>query len=139
MQRREPLTEQDIARLEAQRRWVIGHFEPDSRHKYAELSEKLRLLDTILRMRWIEPGETAKLQCLGVTLGDAFVQGAGLSWIVVEDEHGRDPALELAGTSILLYPLTMISKRVENGEYVDVHRMYASVCEKVRALAGDGA
>ena len=87
MQQLHPLNDEDCARLEAQRRWVREHFEPPSRHLYEELGEKLRLLDTILRQRWIEPHETLKLQCLGVTLGDAFVQGAGLSWIMVEDEH----------------------------------------------------
>lgn len=137
MQRREPLGDQDIARLEAQRSWVRDHFTPEARHKYEQLDEKLRLLDTIVRMRWIEPGETNKLQCLGVTLGDAFVQGAGLRWVMVEDEHGRDPALEYPGTSILLFPLTMISKRIEGGATVDVQAMYAGVCEKVAALVRD--
>ena len=139
MQQRQPLNDEDIARLEAQRRWVREHFKPSSQHLYADLGEKLRLLDTILTERWIEPDETLKLQCLGVTFGDALVQGAGLSWIMVEDEFGRDPALELPGTSILLFPLTMISKRIENGEEVDVRAMYSGVRERLKEFAADGA
>lgn len=139
MQQRQPLNDEDRARLEAQRSWVREHFEPQSRHLYEDLGEKLRLLDTILKARWIEPDETVKLQSLGVTLGDAFVQGAGLSWVMVQDEYGRDPALELPGTSVLLFPLTMISKRIEKGQDVDVHSMYSGVCEKLRELAASGA
>lgn len=139
MQKRQALDDEDIARLEAQRSWVRGHFEPQSRHLYSTLDEKLRLLETILAERWIEPHETVKLQCLGVTLGDALVQGAGLSWVMVEDEYGRDPALELRGTSILLFPLTMISKRVEKAETVDVRSMYSGLREKIKELASNGA
>lgn len=138
MQTRQPLDDEDTARLEAQRNWVRGHFEPQSQHLYSTLDEKLRLLDTMLAERWIERHETVKLQCLGVSLGDALVQGAGLSWVMVEDEYGRDPALELRGTSILLFPLTMISKRVEKGEDVDVRSMYSGLCEKIRELASMG-
>ncbi|WP_143154149.1 DUF3806 domain-containing protein [Rhodanobacter sp. OK091] len=31
------------------------------------------------------------------------------------DEYGRDPVPRLPGTSVLLFPLTMISRRVERG------------------------
>lgn len=133
----QPLSDQDTARLAAQRRWVQGHFTPESQHKYEVLEEKLRLVDTILKAGWIEPSETLKLQCLGVTLGDAFVQGAGLTWVMVEDETGRDPALAVEGTSLLLFPLTMISKRIEAGEAVDVYDLYMGMCGKVRELLAE--
>jgi hypothetical protein len=31
----------------------------------------------------------------------------------MEDAHGRDPAVRRPGTTIILFPLTMISKRIE--------------------------
>lgn len=57
--------------------------------------------------------KTCELQCLGIVLGDAFVQELKMEWVMVEDDGGRDPAVQPAGTTIILYPLTMISKRVE--------------------------
>jgi len=30
---------------------------------------------------------------------------------MVEDEHGRDPAVRIPKTTIILFPMTMISKR----------------------------
>ena len=35
---------------------------------------------------------------------------------MVEDEKGRDPAIRIPGTTVILFPLTMISKRIERGE-----------------------
>ena len=84
---------EELARIEAQRAWVRNHFEPDARGQYDSLEGKLRLLDTIVRSKWIERNETVKLQCLGITLGDAVVQEFAMRWVTVEDEYGRDPAV----------------------------------------------
>jgi hypothetical protein len=68
---------------------VRQHFTPETEHLYEQFDQKLRLLDTIIKNRWIEATETIKLQSLGITLGDAFVQKMGFEWIAVEDEGGR--------------------------------------------------
>jgi hypothetical protein len=39
---------------------------------------------------------------------------------MVADEYGRDPALRCPGTTVIVFPLTMISKRIEAGESVSV-------------------
>ena len=87
----------DAMRVEKQRAWVRDHYEPAVRHNYETIDGKLRLLDTIIRSNWIEPTETWKLQSLGITFGDALAQKMGLAWVAVEDEHGRDPALQDPG------------------------------------------
>jgi Domain of unknown function (DUF3806) len=124
----EPLNPDDIADLEAKRTWVRGHYNDEARHKYDTLDGKLRLLDAILQNKWIAPDETLKLQCLGVTFGDALAQRLGLTWVAVEDGHGRDPALTLEGTSVRVFPLTSISKRIECGEEVEVYRLFEQAC-----------
>jgi len=126
-QKIEPLNPEDIARVEAQRKWVREHFSPETEHTYELLDKKLQLLDTIIKNRWIEPSETVKWQSLGITLGDVFVQKRGFNWVAVEDEYGRDPALQLPRTSILLFPLTMISKRIEREEEVDIYDLFEEV------------
>jgi hypothetical protein len=80
-----------------------------------------------------------KLQSLGIALGDALAQKLGLQWVAVQDEYGRDPALRLEGTSVLLFPLTMISKRIERGEDVDVYQLFEGVCAKVGEIIRGGA
>lgn len=134
----EPLNPDDIADLEAKRTWVREHYDEESRHKYATLDGKLRLLDAILQNKWIAPHETLKLQCLGVTFGDALAQKLGLRWVAVEDDQGRDPALTLEGTSIRIFPLTAISKRIERGEEVEIHGLFEDACNTVERLRREG-
>jgi Domain of unknown function (DUF3806) len=119
-QRIEELSEVDARNVVEKRRWVMDHYEPKVRHKYETLEGKLNLLETIIKNKWIKPDETLKLQCLGITFGDALAQKLGLKWIAVEDEYGRDPAVIVEGTSIISFPLTSISKRIETGEVVDI-------------------
>jgi hypothetical protein len=114
---------------------VRDHFTPEARHKYEQLQEKLRLIQAILDAGWIAPRETNKLQCLGITLGDALAQELNLEWIMVEDEHGRDPALRWPGTTVIVFPLTMISKRIEAGEAVSVATLFERVVAGIRQMA----
>ncbi len=134
----EPLNRDDIANLAAKRTWVCEHYEEAARHKYNTLDGKLTLVDTILRNNWIAPDETLKLQCLGVTFGDALAQRLGLTWVAVEDKYGRDPALTLDGTSVLVFPLTSISKRIERGEEVEVYGLFEDACRTIERLRREG-
>jgi hypothetical protein len=133
-QKIEELSQEETARVEAQRKWVREHYPPESEEKYQTLEGKLVLLDAILKNKWIEPNETVKLQCLGITFGDALAQRLGLKWVAVEDEYGRDPALIAEGTSIITFPLTSISKRIENSEEVDVFILFENACAKINEL-----
>lgn len=71
---------------------------------------------------------------MGIVLGDVFVQDKGFHWIMVEDEYGRDPAIKFEDTSIIAFPLTMISKRIERGEEVDVFDLYNGVADTLIEL-----
>ncbi len=61
-------------------------------------------------------------------MGDALAQHLGLDWVAVEDDYGRTAALQLAGTTILAFPVTTISKRVEAGEVVDAVELFKDAC-----------
>ena len=54
-----------------------------------------------------------------------------MEWVSVEDDYGRDLAVRLPGTTVVLFPLTMISKRIERGEHVDVFELFKSVVAQV--------
>ena len=75
---------------------------------------------------------------MGVVLGDAFVDALGVEWVTVEDSYGRDPAVRVPDTSILLYPLTMISKRVERGETVRASELFGAVAHQIEDMKADG-
>ncbi len=132
-----PLDGDLAADVQAKRRWVLGHYEREPEASYATVEAKLQLLDTILTNGWVEPTETVKLQALGVTFGDALAQQLGLTWVAIEDEYGCDAALILEGTSVKVFPLTAISKRVEAGETVEIRELFAAACSTIRRVSHD--
>ena len=126
--------------LEDQRNTIASHLSPtDQASKYPSAAGKLGLLRALLAAHTFTGTQTYELQSMGVVLGDAFVADMGFHWIVVEDAHGRDPAIRYRDTSVVLFPLAMISKRVEDGQDVDVFELYNSVADDVYKLIDDGA
>src|SRR5262245_54208626 len=106
------LNEADQNRLRDQRAVVERYLgNEDSKEKYKTAAGKLGTIRAILQGNVFKPDQKYELQCLGIVLGDVFVQDMGMEWIMVEDEHGRDPAVRLPKTTIIFYPMTMISKR----------------------------
>ena len=70
---------------------------------------------------------------MGVALGDALVQEVlELSWVAVEDEFCRDPALRWLETSITVFPLTAISKRIEDDVEVDVYELFGGFQKAIK-------
>ena len=129
------LTEADQKRLHDQRAVVERYLgDEDSKQKYKTAAGKLGTIRAILQGEVFKRGQTYELQCLGIILGDAFVQKMGMEWIMVEDENGRDPAIQMPETTIILYPMTMISKRIERGEKVDVFELFNGVAAQVEDL-----
>lgn len=134
-----PQSDADRQRLRDQRAVVEKYLaDESSRAKYKTAAGKLGTIRAILDGNVFKPDQTYKLQCLGVVLGDAFVLDLGMEWVMVEDAHGRDPAVRLPGTSIILFPLTMISKRMERGQKVDVFELFNGVAAEVETARRRG-
>lgn len=134
-----PLTAADEQRLETQREIVAKYLSPeDLKAKYQTAAGKLGALRALLTARVFKPGQTYELQSMGVVFGDAFVKDMGFHWVMVEDQRGRDPAIRYKETSIPLFPLTMISKRIEKGEEVDVFDLYNGIAKEVESSSRKG-
>jgi hypothetical protein len=132
----EPLKEEDRTRLTKQRA-VIERFldgDPENLRKYGTAPGKLGLLRALIEGGVFQPTQTYELQCMGVVLGDALVQHCGLEWRAVEDDYGRDPAVQVPGSTVVLFPLTMISKRIEKGERVDVFDLFNWTADRIEKL-----
>lgn len=104
---------------------------PRSKASFGSWITSLNSAGLSQQQRWIEPTETWKLQSLGITLGDALSQKLGMVWVRVEDEYGESPALRYPGTTLLIFPLTAISKRIERGEEVDVVELFDGLCRLI--------
>ena len=129
------LTSDDLDRMAKQRAFIEQYLGDDaSREKYKAAAGKLGLLRALLNANVFKPHQTWELQSMGVVLGDAFVQELGMRWVIVQDDYGRDPALSVPGKTVLIYPLTMISKRVEADKVVDVFDLFNFTAEQIDEL-----
>jgi len=85
----------------------------------------LDALQSVLDSKSVEPEATYSLQALGMAFGKVYVANHDdYDWWMVEDEYGRDPAIRFKETTLLLFPQTMLSKRVEEGKEVNVRAIY---------------
>ncbi|MDR2860746.1 MAG: DUF3806 domain-containing protein [Elusimicrobiota bacterium] len=127
------MSKEMIERVEENRNWVKGYFK--SEYKYKTIEGKLYLLQGIIDQKFIKKDETDKLQSLGVVFGDALAEGLSLHWVEIEDEYGIDPALRYLETNILLFPLTILSKRIEKGEEINIKELFDGICDMVSDMA----
>lgn len=81
------------------------------------------MLQRIIDERAFKKSQTYELQCLGVAFGDVLASELPLRWVMVTDEYGTDPTLRFKETSLQINALTMISKRVERDEAVDLSEL----------------
>jgi hypothetical protein len=100
--------------------------------------DDLARLQAVLDKKLVEPEATAVLQALGIAFGKIFVDhNAGYDWWMVEDEYGRDAAIRWGETSLLVFAETMISKRVEDGEEVDVAELYEGLKSELERIIAE--
>ena len=123
------LSRGDSDRLDQQRALVAAAAK--RRYGTAALSRTktdLPILQRLIDDKVFEKSQSYELQSLGVVFGDVLASELPLRWVMITDEYGTDPTLRFKNTSININALTMISKRVERGEPVDV----SSLVEKNR-------
>jgi hypothetical protein len=95
-------------------------------------------LQSVIDSRLVEREATYSLQSLGLAFGKVFLRiRPDFDWWMVEDEFGRDPAIRYKKTTLLLFPKTMLSKRIEDGEQVDVAEIYEGLVEMVREVIAE--
>lgn len=92
----------------------------------------LSLIQRLLNSGTVEREAIYTLQALGLAFGKVFIQeNPGYDWWMVQDEYGRDPAVRYKQSSLLAYPRTMISKRIEDGEPVNVMELFDGLCRRM--------
>ena len=93
----------------------------------------LDTLQTLLDRDVIRAGQTLELQAMGVVLGDLMAAEHRLKWVIYSDEHGRSRALQMDDRQVFLFPITMISRRVDAGLEVDIAKLYETAVDEIRA------
>jgi Domain of unknown function (DUF3806) len=127
------LSDSDRARLDRQRA-VVATF---ARQKYGTAGLTKTAADLPVLQRLIDDNafnktQTYELQSLGVAFGDVLASELPLSWTMVTDEYGTDPALRYKDKPVNINALTMISKRIERGEAVNLLQLLQITRDQLR-------
>jgi hypothetical protein len=126
--------ENDLARKqEAVERLGQRHFGQSLRHNKSDLE----LLQRIADRKVIKQHDVENLQALGVVLGNTLKDELGLEWKVYNDGKGRSRAVCVPDTEYCLFPMTMLSRRLEVGVPVDVDKVYADAVAAIDPYVPD--
>jgi hypothetical protein len=125
----------DIDRIARQLIHANDVVEQATRKSLSGAVADLALIQHALDARVIKPEASYSLQALGIAFGKVFIENHAFhDWWMVEDEHGRDPAIRFKETTLLVFPQTMISRRVEDGQHVAVREMYEGLREQLEEI-----
>ena len=131
------LDAQDLKVIAERNEWVKGHLKDDVQDQYDTFEGKLYLLQGILKEGYYQKHETAELQTLGYSLGELLNELLGTHWVKVTDDKGTDYAIRYKDSSILFFPVTMISKRIERGETVDIEFLLGQSSDQLHEILYD--
>lgn len=120
-----PLSADLAAEMDARREWVWTSVSADAPLDRSDNRTALSVIAALVAE--VRPDETWKLQSLGIVFGDVLARVTDAEWVQVDDELRSDPALRFGGPHDLAFPMTMISKRMEAGEDVDVLELFRDV------------
>lgn len=86
----------------------------------------LQLLQRLVDGDWVARDDYATQQAMGVVLGNVMLADFPntFAWKVYEDEVGRSRALCVKNTNECLFPVTMLSRRMEIGSAPNVKKIY---------------
>lgn len=130
------LSHEDSSRLD-QRRAIVA---AAAKQRYGTSAMKKTVADLPVLQRLIDDkvfskSQTYELQCLGIAFGDVLATELPLRWMMVTDEYGTDPTLRFEGTTVQVNALTMISKRIEKDEKVNLRELLRITREQLSRLS----
>jgi hypothetical protein len=132
------LLPEDKSRLDRQRAIVAAAAKRYGAGKLAGTRDDLPILQKMINDRVFSKSQTYELQSLGVVFGDVLANELPLRWVIVSDEFGTDPTLRYKQTMTQINALTMISKRIERDEPVDLAELLRITREQLNRIERKG-
>ena len=134
-----PLEPEDEAVLEGDRDFLPAVLEARFPHlRLVGTSDDLAILQEVAQGGPYSDDPMGEVIAMGTALRDVIARSSGMSWIRYSDEEGVDFALRYEKTSIVVFPRSMILKRIERDEPLDILHIHNEVCRHVRELMASG-
>jgi hypothetical protein len=128
------LSQDDAARLQRQRDVVATAAKRQGMGPLTRSKADLPVLQKLIDEQVFKKEQTYELQSLGVAFGDVLANELPLRWMMVTDEYGTDPTLRFKNTAAQINALTMISKRIERDERVNLSELLRITRERLNQM-----
>ena len=122
------------------RMWLLGSqiSEQITGHKMDASMDDLDRLQTIVDSAQIPIDHSQELESLGIVFGKVFVNAtANYDWWVMEDEYGKDVCIRYKETSLLIFPQTMLSKRIEDGAVLNAIDLFNDIRQELDRIKNE--
>lgn len=133
--RQESLSEVDQAFMASQRKAINTlarrHF---GRQLTGQKSNDFPLLQRLLDERRVSNQDIKTLQAMGIIFGDIIAKEQALQWTIYIDKYGRSRALAIPKQRDVLFPVTMISRRVQSGASVNIEELYQKALKSTQFI-----
>lgn len=94
--------------------------------------DDIALLQRVIYKGLIKQEDSLTLQALGAVLGNIMVKEFGMQWMIYEDGNGRSRAVCAPVSQECLFPVTMLSRRMEVGLLPNVQELYDYSAELIK-------
>ncbi|WP_370978394.1 DUF3806 domain-containing protein [Agaribacterium sp. ZY112] len=93
----------------------------------------LYLIQRMIDRGYLEGADKGTLQAFGAAIGDVYAhENKHLDWRVYEDELGASHAVCVDDTQHCIFPMTLLSRRMQVGVRPDVVKIYGNVLESIK-------
>ena len=127
------LTPEDQEFLNSAREHGKAVITPESLEKLSTVAGKVGTAKAIYEARLWEK-DPQYIDVIAVMFGDAFNQELGTHWAVVSDDYGEELIIKYPGIKIMAAPFSMIRKRIERNEEMDLIYMFNWTCEQLENM-----
>ncbi|MTG97115.1 DUF3806 domain-containing protein [Myroides sp. BIT-d1] len=102
--------------------------------EYYTSGKAIDRLQTILDNKEYDQADGAAHFALGMAFGVAMVyEYPDLHWVLVSDQYGRELALQYQNLAVQCFPISMILKRLEDNEVIDVKHLLQETFNQIQA------
>ncbi|MEC4112887.1 DUF3806 domain-containing protein [Myroides pelagicus] len=106
----------------------------ESVDEYYTSGKAIKRLQEIFNDRELSKQERSLHFTLGMAFGIALIyKYPDLHWVVVNDQYGRELALQYQNLAIQCFPISMIVKHIEDGEAVNIEMLLSNTHEQILA------